>query len=73
MTPSPLHAATALALVDVGTLGDIAADLGIAPTRLANWAARHEDFPTPVGSVGRWPVYILSAIVTWAESSDRIA
>ena len=73
MTPSPLHAATALALVDVGTLGDIAAYLGIAPNRLANWAARHEDFPTPVGKIGRWNVYLLPEVRAWAESSGRTA
>lgn len=35
--------------------------------------ARHEDFPAPVGRIGRWQVYMLSAIEAWAESSDRIA
>lgn len=60
-------------LSDVGTLGDAAALLGVRPTRVANWAARHEDFPSPVGRVGRWKVYALSAIEAWAESSDRIA
>ena len=60
-------------LSDVGTLGDAAALLGVRPTRVANWAARHEDFPSPVGRVGRWSVYMLSAIEAWAESSDRIA
>lgn len=54
-------------LSDVGTLGDAATLLGVRPNRVSNWAARHEDFPAPVGRVGRWPVYILSAIEAWAD------
>lgn len=52
---------------DLGTAGDLAADLGVSAATVCNWAARHRSFPEPVTYLMGRAVYLRSDVATWAR------
>lgn len=54
---------------DLGTLGDAARVMGLAPNVVGNWAARFATFPRPIGTIGRASVYHLPTVLAWIREN----
>lgn len=50
---------------DLVTTLDIARAVGMYPSAVSNWAARHEDFPKPVYQRPKCRLYLWSQVREW--------
>lgn len=54
------------------TLADIADMADVGRSAVSNWRKRHEDFPAPVGSSPRGPLFDLSQVEDWLRARDQL-
>lgn len=55
-------------LVDVQT---IAKRAGVSPAAVSNWTTRHELFPDPVWTNGKWSLWLWWQVRAWLEHTGR--
>lgn len=52
-------------IADLATLGDIAKDYKVTKQAASMWAARHPNFPKPLGVIGNHRVYSRRQVYAW--------
>lgn len=60
------------ALAQVGTLADIAAQLGLTSEALYRLERKYESFPDPVGEIAASRVYVVEEVLSWHRDVGRI-